>query len=160
MKCIGGITLIKEITDREKKSTITSEVLRSLPEWFGIEKAVNDYIMGVRGKPFYAAYDDTGNTVGFICIESHNEFTAEIYLMGILPESHRMGYGGSLVRHAARILAEDGYGVMMVKTLGMSRESAEYEGTRLFYRACGFMPLQELTGIWDENPCLIMVKNL
>ncbi len=154
------IKLIKEIAKSDTKSRITEDILRSLPGWFGIEEAVKDYIEGVKEKPFYATYDDEDNVVGFICIDSHNEFTAEIYLMAVIPECHRMGFGGSLVKHVCDELSRKGYRMIMVKTLGKSKESCEYEKTRLFYRAQGFMPLQELTGLWEENPCLIMVKNL
>jgi len=37
----------------------------------------------------------------------------------------------------------------------------EYARTRAFYRALGFLPLEERTDIWGpENPCLISVKAL
>jgi hypothetical protein len=48
-----------------------------------------------------------------------------------------------------------------VKTLGPSRPSELCERTRGFYESRGFVPLEELSGIWDaENPCLIFVKRL
>ena len=48
-----------------------------------------------------------------------------------------------------------------MKTFGPSGDSEEYERTRAFYAALGFLPLEERTDIWDEdNPCLISVKPL
>ena len=49
---------------------------------------------------------------------------------------------------------------MQVKTLGPSKPDRRYAGTRRFYEALGFRPLEE-TALWGpENPCLIMVKRL
>jgi hypothetical protein len=50
---------------------------------------------------------------------------------------------------------------MSVKTLGPSSPDGGYANTRRFYRACGFLPVEELHGLWGEgNPCLVMVKPL
>ncbi len=50
---------------------------------------------------------------------------------------------------------------MQVKTLGPSRPDKGYAGTRAFYAAMGFRPLEEFPQIWGEhNPCLILVKRL
>ena len=50
---------------------------------------------------------------------------------------------------------------MSVKTLGPSHPDAGYRDTRRFYRACGFLAVEELHELWDEdNPCLLMVKPL
>jgi hypothetical protein len=47
-----------------------------------------------------------------------------------------------------------------VKTLGPSRPSEGYERTRRFYEARGFVALEEIHGLWEGNPCLLMVKRL
>ena len=48
----------------------------------------------------------------------------------------------------------------VVKTLGPSDHDEGYERTRRFYGACGFVPLEEIHGLWEHNPCLLMVKRL
>jgi hypothetical protein len=45
-------------------------------------------------------------------------------------------------------------------TLGPSCPDEGYTRTRGFYEARGFVGLEELHDLWDENPCLIMVKRL
>ena len=45
-----------------------------------------------------------------------------------------------------------------MKTLGPTCPDAGYECTRQFYTKLGFRPLEEIHGLWAENPCLIMVK--
>jgi hypothetical protein len=47
-----------------------------------------------------------------------------------------------------------------VKTLGPSRANAAYAATRRFYEAVGFEPIEEFSDLWEENPCLFMIKAL
>ncbi len=48
-----------------------------------------------------------------------------------------------------------------VKTLGPSHPDAEYERTRRFYEARGFVALEETSGVWaEDNPMLILVMSL
>ncbi len=50
---------------------------------------------------------------------------------------------------------------VIVKTLSDIVDFEPYARTRKFYKSVGFEPLITLTEMWDEeNPCLIMVKQL
>ncbi len=151
---------ITEIKDELSKSRITEEILRQLPEWFGNEKSLLDYIETVKDKIFYCAMDND-HVVGFLCLKFNNQFTADIYVTGILKEYHRRGIGKELVQVAEKYLTSNGYKFFMVKTLGESSDYEFYKKTREFYLSVGFFPLEEFKEIWDaDNPCLIMVKSL
>lgn len=151
---------IKEIDNNSDKSRITEQILRQLPEWFGNEASLLDYIETVKGKLFYVAYDGD-HAVGFLCSKVHNQYTADIYVTGILKQYHRRGIGKELVAITERHLTKKGYKMFMVKTLGASSDYEFYKRTREFYISVGFYPLEEFKEIWDEeNPCLIMVKSL
>jgi hypothetical protein len=50
--------------------------------------------------------------------------------------------------------------LLQVKTLGPSAEWEPYERTRRFYRALGFIPLEEHLHLWPSDPALVMVKPL
>ncbi len=80
--------------------------------------------------------------------------------MAVDPAEHRHGAGRALVTALERDLIADGVRLLQVKTLGPSRPDAGYARTRKFYQAMGFEPVEEITGLWPENPCLIMVKPL
>ncbi len=152
--------VIREVDDDLIKSDTTSKVLRQLPEWFGNEESLLDYIETVKGKIYFAAYDGD-DAVGFLCLKLNNQFTADIYVAGVLKAYHRKGIGRNLVEVAQKYLVGRGYMFFMVKTLGESSDYEFYRRTREFYRSVGFYPLQEFKEIWDEdNPCLIMVKSL
>lgn len=151
---------ITEVKDDQVKSDITESVLRKLPEWFGNEQSLLEYVDTVKGKMFFCAYDGE-NTVGFISIKFNNEYTADIYVTGILKEYHRQGIGRRLVEEAEQYIKSNGFKLFMVKTLGESSDYEFYRRTREFYKSVGFYPLEEFKEIWDEeNPCLIMVKSL
>lgn len=151
---------IEEVADVALKTRITDDILRGLPEWFGVEESIVEYVKNVQDKFFVAVYDGA-DIVGFLSVDVVNEFTIEIYVMGVKKEQHCKGIGRRLVDFAEKEFVEQGYKYFMVKTLGMSANYEYYDRTRQFYRSVGFLPLQEIKEIWgDENPCLIMVKVL
>lgn len=151
---------IKTIDNDRLKSDITNSILHQLPNCFGIEESIQEYIEGVNGKVFYAVYD-AKDVVGFICLKMNNPYTAEIYVMGILERYHRHGIGRNLVNVAQQYIKENQYKFFMVKTVGESSDDESYRRTRAFYRSVGFYPLEEIKEIWgEENPCLIMVKHI
>ncbi len=134
-------------------------VMRSLPGWFGIEESIQQYRRDLEIMETYVV-ETGGHIVGFMALNQHNQYSAEIHVMGVLEEFHRRGMGRSLVAHAVDVLHERSIEYLQVKTLGPSRESEAYAGTRRFYKAMGFRPLEE-TNLWGEgNPCLIMVRHL
>lgn len=149
---------IMEITDIDTKSRICRLILNSLPDWFGIPEAINNYTRWVRTMAFYACYAG-GEPVGFAALKAHNSKTAEISVMGVLKEHQRKGIGRSLVNQCVNYCIEKEYKFLTVKTLAEDNPDEFYAGTREFYLSMGFTPLEVFTTIWDEtNPCLFMVK--
>jgi GNAT superfamily N-acetyltransferase len=146
-------------------------LLRLLPEWFGIEAAIVEYVERARKLPAYVAWacsrssaDADGGeereAVGVLLAERHFPGSAEVCLMAVDPTMHHHGIGRSLLQALEADLIADGVGLLGVKTLGPSRPDAHYERTREFYAGMGFRPLEEIHGLWPDNPCLVMVKVL
>ena len=151
---------VVEITDKDRKSKAANNILRQLPEWFGIEESTVEYINKSRETDFIAAYDSE-KLIGFISIKYNNQYTAEIYVMGVLQHYHKKGIGKRLLIEAEKIVKERGCMLLMVKTLGDSHPDVHYKCTREYYKKVGFYPLEEIKEIWgEENPCLLMVKSL
>lgn len=74
---------------------------------------------------------------------------------------HRTGIGRRLVVRAGAKLRREGVALLQVKTRGPSAPDPDYEKTRAFYDALGFLPLEETTAFWGEaDPCLVVVKPL
>ena len=102
-----------------------------------------------------------GRVVGFLSLKPHNSFTAEIYVMGIEVPFHRRGIGRKLIKEAEDYLKSRGFEFVSVKTLGPSVESNEYAGTRKFFEAVGFRPVEEFKTLWNKNnSCLLVIKKI
>ena len=137
----------------------TERILRTLPDWFGIEGALLEYVDAARHLTgFLARVGD--DVVGVLLLERHFPEAAEIHLMAVHPEHHRQGIGRALVAAAVAQLADDGARFLQVKTLAGSYPSEHYAQTRRFYRAMGFLPLEVLPDLWPGNPCLVLVRTL
>lgn len=142
------------------RSDVCEPILRSLPDWFGIERSIVQYLADMKTMPTVIARAND-ETVGFLTIKNHNGYSAEVHVMAVRAEAHRSGVGKRLVEAAEAILRRDGIEYLQVKTRGPSKPDEHYERTRAFYMAMGFRPLEEFVNLWDENnPCLVMVKKL
>jgi GNAT superfamily N-acetyltransferase len=151
---------IEDPADARSDAPACEAIMRGLPDWFGIEESIVDYVRDVERMPTFVAADD-GRVVGFLTINRHYEHAAEIQVMGVLADHHRQGVGRALVRRAEEWLRERGVEYLQVKTVGPSRECEHYARTREFYLAVGFRPLEEMKTLWNEaNPCLVQVKKI
>lgn len=136
-------------------------VLRSVPEWFGIEEANRAYIASLRRLPGAVAEEVGGGVVGFIALEEHGPGSVEIHVLAVQRDRHRTGIGTALVTWAEDWSRRRSARWLHVKTRGPSTPDANYELTRRFYLARGFEPLFETTELWGPtNAALILVKRL
>ena len=142
------------------KPEITEKILRSLPDWFGIEESTAAYIEKSKELPMVIAYE-SGEPIGFISIKNHSPFTSELYVMGVDPKFHRKSCGSKMVEEVERVLSTQGVEFLQVKTLSEGRESEFYKKTRLFYKSQGFREVEVFPTLWDKsNPCLLMIKGI
>jgi len=156
------------VTSGEHAPASVQRLLRLLPQWFGIDSSNAEYVSKARELPAYLAWpgaeppagDSRRQPAGVLLPVRHFPWSAEIYLMAVDPRMHRRGAGRALVRALETDLINDGVEFLQVKTLGPARADAGYDKTRRFYAAMGFRPLEEITGLWPEHPCLVLVKAL
>lgn len=150
---------IKQIFDEiEKKETVRC-VLESLPDWFGIPEAREEYIRNSFGNACFAACHESV-PIGFLYLKETGRDTVELAVMGILKEYHRKGIGRKLFHCAKKAARELGYSFMQVKTVQMGRYEG-YDRTNLFYISMGFKELEVFPTLWDEcNPCQIYIMAL
>jgi GNAT superfamily N-acetyltransferase len=142
------------------QGAICEPILRSLPDWFGIEEANRQFLLDIENSSTLIAWEDD-RPVGFLTIKKHSTYSAEVAVTGVLPEYHRRGIGTQLIAAAEAYLRSQGIEYLQVKTLGPSHPDPYYNRTRAFYEKVGFRPLEEFSQIWNaENPCLIMIKRV
>ena len=136
------------------------KILRSLPNWFGIEKATLQYIKDANTMPTMLVVD-VSNIIGFLTVKRHFSEAAEIHCMGLLPKYHRKGIGRLLITELEKYLKKEKYKILQVKTISNDSDCKYYAQTRKFYISVGFIPIEVFPKLWDEsNPCLQLVKQL
>lgn len=137
----------------------TERLLRALPDWFGIEEAISEYVMAAERLPGHVARA-VDVVVGVLLLERCAPDRAEVHLLAVAPELHRAGIGRRLVEAAADELRRDGVHTLDVRTLGPSHPSEHYARTRAFYAALGFVAGEERDDVLPGNPCLLMTWDL
>ncbi len=148
---------IREIKEPEEKRDIVRRVLEALTDWFGVPEAREEYIEQSGGLPFWAAFSEDGKVAGFICLSETGKDTAELHVLGVLQEYHRLGIGTQLFQAAREAAAGMGYSFLQVKTV---KEGVypEYDVTNRYYRSLGFREFEVFPEYWDRNnPCQIYV---
>ncbi len=146
---------------RKKKDEICFEIISELPDWFAQKEAIKKYVKEVKSLPMFVCVIDK-QKVGFVALKVHNEYTAEIYVMGVKKSFQRNGIGKTLLKKTENYLSRKGIEFLTVKTLSSSHPDKNYRKTRLFYRNNGFKPIEDFgSKIWGkENPCLLMLKQI
>lgn len=133
-------------------------IIAALPEWFGDEQGIRDCADAVGSHDGLIA-DDGGEVVAFLTWTRDGD-TAEITWMATRPDRRRTGVGRHLIEVLVRRLAAEGVRELRVKTLSEREVYPPYEETRAFYRAMGFVAVEELD-IWGpENPAVLFARRL
>lgn len=136
-------------------------ILDSLPEWFGIQEANEKYILDVLDEQFDAwVAHDGQQCVGLALVRRHFQCSAELHLLAVHAAHHGTGIGARLVEHVVADLTAKSVTYLTVHTVGPSYDYEPYARTRAFYRAVGFVPLEEHQRLDWDGPTLILLRRL
>ena len=150
---------IRLVESKSEKSKIARTVLESLTDWFGVAEYREKYIADSVNWTFFCADTESG-PAGFLCLKETGAATAELAVMGVVPQYHYSGVGTALFAAAKEKAHDMGYEFIQVKTV---REGIykEYDVTNAFYRSLGFKEFECMPEYWDEwNPCQIYVMTV
>lgn len=137
-----------------------SDLIASLPDWFGIPEANAAYLESLKKFPSWVAIKSE-KVLGIITLVEPYPGSFEIHFMAVHPDYHRQGIGKILVTHVEEEARKSAGKWLHVKTLSASHPDLYYAHTREFYYALGFSPLFESDTIWGpENPAVILIKVL
>jgi XTP/dITP diphosphohydrolase len=155
----ASYTIAREY-DPDAKERVCRSILESLPDWFGIPEAIDQFCREVRDLRMWVAR--RGDEVaGLATVQQHFPATAELHLIAIRAEHHRAGVGELLLAEIEEHLTRKATRFLTVKTLALSAGDRLYARTHRFYAAQGFVPLEVFPALWNEaNPCLLMAKVL
>ena len=135
-------------------------ILRTLPMWFGIERALQMYVRDSATMPTFAIESDA-KLVAFLTLREHFEEAWEVHCMAVAAEFRSHGLGTRLLVHSEAWLRRKGVRFLQVKTVAATGKSEAYAETRKFCAAKGFTPLEIFPELWDPwNPALQCIKLL
>lgn len=145
-------------SNSDSKQKIVSEVLKDLPEWFGMEDALEEYVHNsIRYRLWVAK--NSNEIIGFINLKETAPNVGEIYCMGVKKKWHGKKIGTALFVEFENY-AKLHYKFIQVKTVEQGKYK-EYDQTIHFYKSVGFVEFEVFPTLWDEwNPCLIMIKTV
>lgn len=145
---------IEKVEEDELRS-----ILKDLPEWFGIEETLDEYVKESMHNLMFGCYDNE-DLLGFVTMKQTSSCTLEIYVMGIKHLYHRLGIGKTLFGMVKAYAIQQGVTYLQVKTLDPAVKDKDYLKTYYFYEKMGFMPVEVLP-LWDEwNPCMLMIQKV
>ena len=149
---------IEEVKDEDQKMAVVDEVLKDLPEWFGIPESTQAYIEGAKDLRVWAAYQES-DVVGFISLSYSSEDCAEIDCLGVKKNFQGQGVGSQLLFTLESETAKT-VDYLQVKTVAEG-SNKNYDRTNVFYRSVGFKKLEIFPSLWDpQNPCQILIKKI
>ena len=132
-------------------------ILRSVPQWFGIEESLLEYVADSQRYPTFLAVDE--EPIAFVTVRQHFPQAWEVHCVAVHASRRNAGVGKSLHQHVESWLTAQGASVLQVKTLSASHRSVEYAHTRAFYARMGYLQLEEFPTLWDPAlPVLQLVK--
>ncbi len=145
--------------DSVEAERICRSITATLPEWFGIAEANEQYAQGCQNREaFLALYD--GKEVGLLVLEFPFPNNGNIYWMGIRRDYHGKNIGTCLLEKAEEYCRAQGCTSMTVETLSQNEGDANYLKTYRFYEKSGFKPLFELHTHGPEFAMVYMGKFL
>src|SRR6476660_9370902 len=97
-------------------------ILRSLPEWFGIEESMMNYVRDSARMPTFAVEDSAGMQ-GFITLREHFADAWEIHCIAVQADARNKGLGSLLLANAERWLADRRVRFLQVKTIAATHPS-------------------------------------
>ena len=150
--------VIEEVKDANQKMAVVAEVLKDLPEWFGIPESTQAYIEEAKDLQVWATYQER-DLAGFVSLSYSSEDCAEIDCLGVKKAYQGRGIGSQLL---ATLESEANKNVdfLQVKTVAQG-SNKDYDRTNVFYRNLGFKKLEIFPQLWGpQNPCQILIKKI
>lgn len=149
---------VREVRDANQKMAAVAQVLKDLPEWFGIPESTQAYIEGAKDLRVWAAYQES-DVVGFISLSYSSEDCAEIDCLGVKKLFQGQGIGSQLLA-TLESEARKNVDYLQVKTVAEG-SNQDYDQTNVFYRSLGFKKLEIFPQLWDpQNPCQVLIKKI
>lgn len=145
---------------RLQRESECEAVLRSLPDWFGIEESLRMYARDSGQLPSFAIEKES-RVVAFVSLREHFPESWEVHCIAVSATERNRGLGSDLLAHSERWLRDQGVRFLQIKTIAATKEDKYYAQTRQFYTRRGYMPVEVFPTLWSPgNPALQLIKPL
>lgn len=100
-----------------------------------LDEMIADYLTNEDSNDYWVTYDDGQPVaIAYCAPERMTTGTWNLYLIAVHPDFQQEGRGGSVLRYIEQKLAANGARILLIETSGLK----SFEGTREFYRKCGY----------------------
>ena len=144
--------VIEEVKNENQKKAVVAEVLKDLPEWFGIPESTQAYIEGATTLQVWAAYQESDLT-GFVSLSYSSEDCAEIDCLGV-KKSYQGRKIGSQLLATLESEARKKVDYLQVKTVAEG-SNKDYDRTNVFYHSLGFKKLEIFPQLWGDRKSVV-----
>jgi len=98
-------------------------ILRSVPQWFGIEESLLEYVADSQRYVTFLAIDE--EPIAFVTVREHFAQSWEVHCVAVHASRRNSGVGMALHGHVESWLKAKGVSVLQVKTLSASHPSPD-----------------------------------
>jgi ribosomal protein S18 acetylase RimI-like enzyme len=100
-----------------------------------LDEMISNYFDDEDSNDYWFTYDDGKPVaIAYCAPERMTQGTWNLYLIAVHPNRQKSGLGASMLHHIEQRLADRKERILLVETSGLE----SFEGTREFYRKCGY----------------------
>ena len=122
-----------------------------------LDEMISDYLHNEDSNDYWFTYDDGQPVaIAYCAPEKMTQGTWNLYLIAIHPDRQRSGLGASMLHHIEQKLAKLGERMLLVETSGLQ----SFEGTREFYRKCGYSQEARIREFYQAGEDKIVFRKL
>ena len=139
-----------EITDASERERACRDLIKALPDWFGIRRVNRQYIKEAGDYAALGYRENACDEIQAMLVykkmsdEVLGKDALNIHWMGVHPELHRKGIGAHLISRVLEKASDEGISHVTVETLNPKAGDEFYLKTYAFYKSFGFTPYEEV----------------
>lgn len=100
-----------------------------------LDEMISGYFNNESESEFWFTYEDNKPVaIAYCAPERMTEGTWNLYMIAVHPDYQKQGLGASMLRYIEQMLTARGERLLLVETSSLET----FEGTRKFYRKCGY----------------------
>ena len=122
-----------------------------------LDEMISDYLHNEDSNDYWFTYDDGKPVaIAYCAPERMTHRTWNLYLIAVHPDRQKSERGASMLQYIEQRLAKRGERILLVETSGLP----SFEGTREFYRKCGYSQEARIRQFYQAGEDKIVFRKL